>query len=103
MTRSRSASMRTGKEHLYVLQFDNGVVKMGRWTDPRARNERHARDCGRYGLTIARRWVSDEWKSAHWAEQQLIANLTKIGSRTPASREYFRDIPFSIASAPHDQ
>ncbi|MFY1597358.1 hypothetical protein [Micromonospora sp. WMMD737] len=97
MARGESTSMRPGGEHLYVLQFDNGVIKVGRTGDPRTRHERHERDCGRYGLTIKRRWVSEEWQGAQWAERQLIAVCAKIGRRTPAGREYFRDVPFSIA------
>ncbi|MCG5462910.1 hypothetical protein MED01_001023 [Micromonospora sp. MED01] len=89
--------MESGKEHLYVLQFNNGVIKVGRTADPRTRNVRHERDCGRYGLTIERRWFSGEWAGAHWAEQQLITILAKIGRRTPAGREYFQDVAFSIA------
>jgi len=33
--------MRPGGEHLHVLQFDNGVITVGRTGDPRMRHERH--------------------------------------------------------------
>lgn len=92
VARGQSTSMHPGGEHLYVLQFDNGVIKVGRTGDPRTRHERHERDCGRYGLTIKRRGVSEEWQGAQWAERQLVTVCAKIGRPTPAGREYFRDV-----------
>lgn len=98
MTKRReSSSLRPGTEYLYVLQFDNGVVKVGRTSDPQARSERHERDCGRFGLAVVHRWVSGKWENAQWAERQLVAVLARIGERTRAGREYFHKVPFSIA------
>lgn len=105
--RGQSTSMHPGGEHLYVLQFDNGVITVGRTGDPRMRHERHERDCGRYGLTIKRRWVSEEWQGAQWAERQLIARLRQDrqtharGPRVLPRRALQHRMPAGPAGAPH--
>jgi predicted GIY-YIG superfamily endonuclease len=91
------AAMTRTPGYVYVLQFDNGVIKAGRTEDPHGRSERHVRDSGRYGLTILRRWFSDRLNDAVQRERLLITALNQIGERTSAGREYFRGVPFAIA------
>lgn len=99
-TQSRSSARSLNVDdcgHLYLLRFDNGVIKVGRSVNPAARNSRHRREAGRFDLRIVDQWQSNVMNHVQLAERRLIAVLTAIGSRTPGGREYFRDIPFSIA------
>lgn len=94
--RSRPASA-SDSGHLYLIQFDNGTVKAGRTSDLPTRFTKHARDSGRYGLRIVNHWSSQRFGDICLRERQLLDILARIGTRTEAGREFFRDIPFSIA------
>lgn len=94
---TRRAPLVEERGHLYLLKFDNGVIKVGSTTDLTARNSRHERESGRYGLQIVHRWNSVERADVRHAERLLINVLTMLGTRTPAGREYFTNVPFSIA------
>ncbi|WP_054047196.1 GIY-YIG nuclease family protein [Alloactinosynnema sp. L-07] len=80
-----------------MLQFDNGVIKAGMTADLATRSNEHAKDAGRFDLTIVNRWSSEAQPRVHQLERRLLAVLSMMGTRTPAGREYFRDIPFTIA------
>lgn len=86
-----------GSGHLYLIQFDNGTVKAGCTSDLPTRFTQHARDSGRYGLRIVNHWSSQRFSDIRLRERQLLDVLARIGTRTEAGREFFRDIPFSIA------
>lgn len=94
---TRRAPLVDERGHLYLLKFDNGVIKVGSTTDIAARNSRHERESGRYGLQIVQRWNSVERADVRQAERLLINVLNMLGTRTSAGREYFTDVPFSIA------
>lgn len=96
--RRRTATPAFGAHgHLYLIQFDNGVIKAGMTADLAARSNEHTKDAGRFNLTIVNRWSSEPQPQVHHLERRLLAVLGMMGTRTPAGREYFRDIPFSIA------
>lgn len=82
---------------LYLLRFDNGVIKAGYTTDLATRSSRHASDSGRYDLQIVDRWNSERISNVRSWERHLLEVFARIGTRTAKGREYFRDIPFSIA------
>lgn len=79
------------------MQFDNGVIKAGRTSDLAARSSAHTKAAGRFGLSVANRWYSELIRNAPRMEQRLLAVLAAMGPHTPAGREYFRDVPFSVA------
>jgi hypothetical protein len=84
---------------LYVVTFDNGVTKVGRTDDFARRYDEHRRDAARFGLTIANWWRSDQVEQVRYRENRLLARMAEIGIRAAAGREYFQDVPFSIAVA----
>ncbi|OBG21630.1 hypothetical protein A5768_26375 [Mycolicibacterium fortuitum] len=86
-----------GTGHLYLIQFDNGTLKAGCTSDLPTRFIKHTRDSGRYGLRIVNHWSSQRFCDIRLRERQLLDILAHIGTRTAAGREFFRDIPFSIA------
>ena len=48
--------MSTNRGYLYVIAFDNGIIKGGRTDDITRRYDEHRRDAGRFGVTIAKWW-----------------------------------------------
>lgn len=99
LQRRRSSAVSAASEpgHLYLVQFDNGVIKAGRTSDLAARNNAHVKDAGRFGLSVVNRWNSEVIRDVFDMEQRLLAVLATIGSQTSAGREYFRGVPFSVA------
>src|SRR5262245_40676930 len=93
--RGRESVSKAG--YLYLILFDNGVLKAGRTEDPDARRERHLRDAGRYRIRIINEWFSDLIDHPARDERTLLAVLDRIGRRTDAGREYYLDVPFTIA------
>ncbi|WP_396932280.1 hypothetical protein [Mycolicibacterium sp.] len=83
--------------YLYLLGFDNGIVKAGSTTDLATRTSRHASDAGRFGHQVVNRWNSDYMSDVRGWERTLRAVLDLIGTRTLRGREYFAGIPFSVA------
>jgi hypothetical protein len=82
---------------LYLLAFDNGVVKAGRSADPKSRWAQHRRDAGKFGLTIVNRWYSEPVGRSDLLERLWLNLLKEVALPTTAGREYFRGVPFTIA------
>ncbi|WP_133057899.1 hypothetical protein [Mycolicibacterium conceptionense] len=97
MGRPSNAPPSSEHGYLYLLGFDNGVVKAGSTTDLATRTSRHTSEAGRYGHQVVHRWNSDYMADVRGWECTLHAVLDLIGTRTLRGREYFADIPFSIA------
>lgn len=84
--------------HIYVLAFDNGTVKVGRTQDVRQRLGAHRSGARKFGLTIAREWVSPchaEWRQNEDGLKALAVTLGGI----PLSAEYFKDVDFDALAA----
>lgn len=96
-TRHASSRRPDGIGHLYLIQFDNHVIKAGRTANLANRNHQHTQDAGRYNLRITRQWSSESIDNIRAMEQRLHAVLGKVGRRTRSGREYYRNIPFSVA------
>jgi hypothetical protein len=94
---SRRAVFATQRGYLYVLRFDNEVVKAGRTANLLQRRSRHRSEAGRFNLTVTAEWCSEELDQVQLYEKCLLKVLAAIGTRTGAGREYFRGIPFSVA------
>lgn len=97
MGRPSNAAPRIEDGYLYLLGFDNGIVKAGSTKDLAARTSRHTSDAGRYGHQVVNRWNSDYMSDVRGWERTLHAVLDLIGTRTLRGREYFAGIPFSVA------
>ena len=66
--------MRDEREpHLYVVEFDDGTIKVGYTVDPEARIKAHAFNAGKFRISIIRHWVSEPHVAARLNEKTLIA------------------------------
>jgi hypothetical protein len=79
--------------YLYVIQFDSGVVKVGKAENAKSRLAEHAK----VGL-IRSSWTSPRHIHCSRTERQLIAFCSEHG-QLHGGREYFRDIDFSEVCA----
>lgn len=85
--------------HLYVLQFEDGAVKVGRGMDARNRAVQIHCDAKRAGLPGVVRgvgFVTSRCNSV--CEKELIARMTELGRLLPRKREYFTGVSFDVAA-----
>lgn len=76
--------------YLYGIEFSDGVVKVGRTTNPKVRRKNHATDAGLCGARITRHWQlgPHRHEDACQGEAELIRFCS--GRWTSAGgREYF--------------
>ncbi|MEV4672135.1 GIY-YIG nuclease family protein [Actinomadura sp. NPDC049382] len=83
--------------YLYLLKFNNGVIKAGCTVNIATRTKQHTTEAGRYDIKIVDQWHSDYITNMRRQEGWLLSVLDQLGTRTPTGREYFRDVPFSVA------
>jgi hypothetical protein len=58
--------------HLYVLEFSDGLIKVGHANDPAKRVISSARDiAGRWGVSLTQRWVSEAHEGSEMNEKRL--------------------------------
>lgn len=95
-------SYRTGIS-LYAAQRSNGLIKVGRSSNPRARMERlsvyvranyASANITRIFVAPARRGVTDN----RTAEKHLLKRVRRVANQRPESTEIFSDISFEVAS-----
>lgn len=82
---------------IYVVLFDNGMVKVGKTKNPEKRIGQHADRVGCLGVSIDKTFVSDGFNGAGWAnskERSAIAWCIKNGGKRFGS-EWFSGIVFS--------
>jgi hypothetical protein len=79
--------------YLYVVEFDSGVVKVGKTVNAESRLAAHARA----GL-VRSSWASLHHLECSKTERQLVAFCTEHGT-VHSGREYFRDLDFGLACA----
>lgn len=77
---------------IYVVEFSDGTVKPGQSTAVATRLQTHAYDGKKFGLEIARWWVSPRHPSFKMSERSLLALVAS--SSTPRASEYFPDADF---------
>lgn len=77
-------------EYLYVIEFQNGTVKVGRTTNPDKRLSDHRSTGKALGVPVTRAWVSDAHEGSEATEQML---LNVLGQATEG-REWFREVMF---------
>jgi hypothetical protein len=79
---------------VYVVEFSNGTVKVGRSQSPSARLAAHRTDGRKFGADLTGQWVSPE--HAEWIgnETQLKIIARDLGGKTN-SAEYFTGITFA--------
>lgn len=77
--------------HLYVIEFENGTIKVGRSSDIATRINHHKATGAALGVPVSRVWQSEAHENSHDSENRLLAAL-------PAScsgREWFREVLFN--------
>jgi predicted GIY-YIG superfamily endonuclease len=81
--------------HLYVVEFTDGVVKVGRTSRLRQRINQHTTDASDRGAERARSWASHDhtYEDALEGEQTLI-NFCREQWRAAWGREYFAGADF---------
>lgn len=83
-------------QYLYVLQFNNGHIKVGRSQSPETRITAHKSHAASFGFFLEKHFVIECFGSVNQAEKDLIAWCAQnAGSR--CSREWFAGICFADA------
>jgi hypothetical protein len=78
-------------EYLYVIEFENGTVKIGRTEDKASRISDHRTTGASLGVPVVRTWISDAHEASTETERALLERLP-----SPAyGREWFRDVSFN--------
>jgi hypothetical protein len=84
--------------HVYVIAFDNGMVKVGQTQNLPARFDAHERSARSFGLKLTGRWESplhDDWLEN---EQALMRIARELGGQ-PTTPEYFSGVSFDALAA----
>lgn len=85
--------------HVYVIAFDNGIVKVGRTKDLRDRMRAHRGDGRKFGIEITDSWGSPlhvEWGT----NEETLKELAVMHGGTPTCTEYFKGADYAaIVSA----
>lgn len=79
--------------HVYVVQFGDGIVKVGHAQNPKARIKSHATEAAHHGQTVTQCWSSSRHGASWFSEDDLIAWCAERGSLA-RGREYFSGIDF---------
>jgi hypothetical protein len=85
--------------HIYVIAFDNGIVKVGRTKDIPDRLRRHKGDGRKFGIAVTDSWTSPlhvEWEM----NEETLKEIAARHGGTPTCTEYFMGADYAqIASA----
>lgn len=84
--------------HVYVLAFDNGIVKVGRTQNVKNRLRNHAGDARKFGLAVTDSWVSPLHVEWELNEDTLKALAVKHGG-TATCAEYFAGADYALVAA----
>lgn len=84
--------------YLYVVGFDNGLVKVGRTSNPKVRLSTIKGAARTHGATVVSNWLSPLHLSFKPNEKALIQAIREAGGSS-AQREYFRGVAFDRAVA----
>lgn len=90
-------------QQIYVVEFDTGIVKVGRSAKADRRLKTISREARQHGGGIARSWASEEHANAPANERALLEFCAGRGLRVTDGRngEYFKglDYPAVVAFA----
>lgn len=84
---------------LYVVEFSNGIVKIGRTESPRKRVTQLNRDAARIGARVTRCTSIDaiNGQAAYWAEKRFIDRMTRIANPCRRTLEFFSHTRYGVA------
>lgn len=77
--------------HIYVIEFDSGVIKVGKTADPVGRLRAHG-----FAGFVRRSWFSERHIECGQSENALLAFCRKVG-QLHGGREYFVGLSFERA------
>lgn len=83
-----------GYGYLYVIEWDNNVVKVGKTTDPASRMSAHISQARAYRSKPIAVWFSDAHLGFSANESAAIAYLSRTRVGKQVRREYFHDADF---------
>lgn len=84
--------------HVYVIAFDNGIVKVGRTQDLPNRLRTHKGDGRKFGITVTDSWASPlhvEWEM----NEETLKEIAVTHGGTPTCAEYFNGADYALAAA----
>lgn len=74
--------------YAYVLEFSNGIIKVGQTMAPRLRCRQHEIKAQAVGVTVAQTWISPLHRRYDKTEKALISAAASMG-RLAQGAEYF--------------
>jgi hypothetical protein len=83
--------------HVYVVAFDNGIVKVGRTQNLTNRLRSHKGDGRRFGITLTDSWASPLHVEWLMNEETLKTIAVKHGG-TPTCAEYFTGADYALVA-----
>jgi hypothetical protein len=81
---------------LYVVEFDQGTIKVGFASNPVDRIQSHIYQAKKFRIGVLRHWVSEMSSTAFLHEQALIAWCTQQAKETHG-KEWFTGLSFEEA------
>lgn len=81
--------------YVYVIEFDNGTVKVGQTKHPDKRLSQHRTASSKFGIGIAKYFVSEIHRGHEDTERALIKHAQKLAGSESVPGEYFTGIHFS--------
>jgi hypothetical protein len=88
---------RDGRGFIYVLAFDDGLIKVGHTRAPARRLSEFKRDARRYGRVLVNGYLSRETGDPAGAESATILRVRRAGGRSRSGAEYFDGVDFDVA------
>ena len=79
--------------YVYVMAFDNGIVKVGRTQNIARRLITHAQSAHNFGIAVTGKWVSPLHGGWINNEDELIRIAHELGGK-PTTPEHFRGVSF---------
>lgn len=87
----RSPELAKRDGYLYMVELENGTVKVGRTTNPFVRMRNHSRIAAKLGVPVLRWWVSEPHRGVEISEARLIAEATSRATEV-GGKEYMRGV-----------
>lgn len=84
--------------YIYVVEFNNGSLKVGRTANPRARLAHHRDHAKSFGIVCLKGWISPLHEEQVSNERDLISLMNRRGGRA-RRREFFAGVQFKDAVA----
>ena len=82
--------------YVYIVEFSDKTIKVGRSGKPNLRLHQHRHDAAKFGLSISQWWVSGLHRGFAASEAALTRFALDAGA-LQGGNEYFKDLSFSAA------